>query len=123
MKISSVKFDFSEDYGVLSYVRDGCEKALRFGYGEYLDTVFPETSYYSMTITEPAGRELRALVTGSFPSRSELVVLSDVSDTMYGTLTMKFTFSGDGVRLDFSKSGEALFAEYVGHAEGKRKLV
>ena len=121
MGITSLRFDLSAKFGTLTYTRDGGERVLRFGYGEYLDTTFPETYYYSMTITEPADRELRALVTGSFPNENEMVIVSDVSDTMYGTLTMRFKFEGDTVSLIFKKNGEAIFDEYVGEAEGKRR--
>lgn len=121
MCISSLRFDFGEDFGTLTYVRQGSERTLRFGYGEYVDTTFPETGYYTMTITRSSGRELRTLVTGSWTSPADLVIVADVSDTVYGSLDMKFRFDGGKIHLSFSKIAEAILAEYIGTADGETK--
>lgn len=71
-----------------------------------------------MTITVPSNKEPRALVTGSWMSDHELCIVSDVVDTLYGTLYIRLRFDGKKVHLSTSKYGEAIFADYLGEADG-----
>ena len=118
MGISYFRLVFEKEKGAFVYYKDEKERTLYFGYGDFYDTTFPETKYYSLKITESANRELRTLSTGSWISENELAIVADVSDTMYGTLDVRIKFDGKGARLAMSKIGEAIFAEYQGEAFG-----
>ena len=51
-------------------------------------------------------------------SDHELCIVSDVVDTLYGTLYIRLRFDGKKVHLSTSKYGEAIFADYLGEADG-----
>ena len=117
--ISEVSFDFNEEYGVFNYVRDGVKKSLKFGYGKYIDTFFPESHYYYMTITKPGGREFRTLSTGSWTMEDRLLIATDVCDVSIATTGFVFEFFEGGFAAKFRATGEDTFWEYNGIAAGK----
>ena len=119
MKISSVSFEFNEEFGVLNYVREGVAKSLKFGLGKFEDTYFPETHYYGMTITVPSGREFRTLATGSWTMENRLLIATDICDTSIATTSFVFEFLEDLVAIQFTAVGEDILKEYNGRAVGK----
>lgn len=117
--IDNVRLDFGEREGTLTFTKGGEEKKLRFGYGEYLDTTFPDKSFYSMTMNKAGGRDFRALITASWPLNDSLLIICDIMDTTPGTLVISMDFSADEVALNMSKSAEAILAEYEVCVSGK----
>lgn len=117
--IDNLRLDFGESEGSISFTKNGEEKTIRFGYGEYVDTTFPDKSFYSMTMNKAGGRDFRALVTASWPLRDSLIIVCDIMDTTPGTLLISMDFSRDEVALNMSKSAEAILAEYEVCVSGK----
>ena len=115
------ELEFGEDTGVLRYEKRGEVKELIFGYGRYADTRFPETKYYGMVMNKPSGKEPRTLVTASWTMENKLLIISDISDTLLGTLSMTFEFWDDKVALNMVKVGEGNFGEYQGLYFGKQE--
>lgn len=95
----------------MRYEKRGEVKELPFGYGRYADTRFPETKYYGMVMNKPSGKKPRTLVTASWTMENKLLIISDLSDTLLGTLSMTFEFWDDKAALNMVKVGEGNFGE------------
>lgn len=118
-EIDNIRLDFGESHGTLSFTKRGEEKKLVFGYGEYADTVFPDKTFYGMTMNKASGRDFRALVTASWPQRDSLLIVCDIMDTTPGTLMIAMEFFEDKIAVNMTKSAEAILAEYEVCASGK----
>jgi len=118
MGMKSVTFTFDEDGGRLVYDTDRGEKVFDFGMGRYEDTFFPETHYSGRRINTPLGHEYRCLNAAVWQDENRLLVRSYVIDDYFGNMAAVFTFEGDSVKFDITKTAEWFMDEYVGHAEG-----
>jgi len=111
-EIDNLRLDFGDCEGTLTFTKGADEKVIRFGYGTYADTTFPDKSFYGLTMNRPSGREFRALTTASWPLSDSLLIVCDIMDTTPGTLMISMDFFRDRVALNMSKSAEAILAEY-----------
>lgn len=119
MKISSFVLDFGKESGCLRFVKDGEEKTLKFGYGEYVDTLFPDKNFYGRRSNVKSGREFRVLSTGSWDLEDRLIVFADISDETPGSLGIVFEFYDDKVALQLKSGGEGILFGYEGVASGR----
>ena len=121
MGLESFTLELGEECGILRFTVRGEEKRLPFGWGEYVDTAFPDKSFYGKYSNRKSGREFRALVTGSWQSENRLLILADVSDQTPGSLGIVFEFEGDSVALEMRGRGEGILGAYNVVCSGRRE--
>nr|MBQ4319416.1 serine hydrolase [Clostridia bacterium] len=119
MGIESFTFDVSGSAGVLTLNTNRGRKLFPLCLGRYADTVFPETHYSGRRINFPKGEGYRCLNTAVWESENTLLVRSYVIDDYFGNMAARFTFDGDKVSVNMTKTAEWFMDEYVGKAEGK----
>lgn len=118
MGIECFTLDFEEKRGVFTFVMNGEEKRLPFGYAECEDTVFPDRGFYGKQMNVKSGREFRTLCTGSWTSENRLLIFADVSDDTPGSLGIVFEFNGDSVSFEMRGAGEGILRDYNGYCSG-----
>ena len=118
MKIDTVRLDFDGDEGMFTFVMNGEEKKLRFGCGDFVDTTFPDKTFYDMVMNRSGDRELRTISTGSWTMEDRFLIVADVSDTTPGSLGIVFEFYDDKLAMSMTPSGEAILSAYDGIATG-----
>ncbi len=121
MGISEFTLGFNENEGLLRFVMGGEEKTLSFGCGTYLDTFFPDKSFYGKFLNLKSDREFRTLSTGSWTMENRLLIMADISDDTLGSLGIVFEFSGDTVALEMRAGGEGILTDYNGTASGRQE--
>lgn len=121
MGIDKMELDFGKANGIFRMWKNGEIKEIPFGYGECVDTVFPQ-KYYSMVFTPHVGdRFPRTLSAGAWTGDRRLMIIMDISDTLLGRLTVTLEFADDGgLAMKMVKNGEGLLGEYQGVAIGKK---
>ena len=112
MGLSELSLSFGEETGTLRFTVRGEDKLLRFGYGTFCDTTFPDKSFYGKYSNRKSGREFRALVTGSWQNEKRLFILADVSDDTPGSLGIVLEFSGNSVAVEMRGKGEGILDRY-----------
>lgn len=120
MGISEFTLRQEGDTGVLSYVRAGMAKELRFGIGMDKTFLFPE--YYSGTrlFSEEHKMQYRCSVRGTWIQENKLLIRVYAEDLYIGNMAMCFAFKGDQVGVKMSKSAQFFFDEYQGYAGGRK---
>jgi hypothetical protein len=119
MKISSIRFDFKADGGVISYMTPRGEKRLTFGLGHYSAGIFPETHYSGDTIGVPAHRGYECHTAAVWAEPNKLVLRSFLADDHLGNLTMNAGFKDGQLGLLLTKNAEWFLEEYYGFAGGR----
>nr|MBQ4317623.1 serine hydrolase [Clostridia bacterium] len=120
MGISSFKFEFDGTSSLLTYNTDRGVKLFPLYLGRYADTVFPETHYFGRRIGVPKGEGYRCLNAAVWESENTLLVRTYAIDDYFGNIAARFTFEGDKVSVDMTKTAEWFFDEYIGKAEGEK---
>lgn len=120
MDIWWVRFDFSEQGGVMYYENPQGEKELPFGLGENVFSKFPQEGYslWTASVPEP-GNRYDCAVSADWPEPQRLRIKVQAIDKYFGNLNMTFCFKGDEVAVLMEKNAEAFFNEYQGNACGK----
>ena len=119
MGITDFRLEFGEREGCFIFNMKGEEKKLPFGYGEYVDTTFPDKTFYDLTMNREGGRELSTISTGSWGMPDRLLIVADIIDNTPGTLGIALEFYGDEVALQMTSIGEAILSEYDGNTSGR----
>ena len=117
----TVRFDFSETQGTLTYVNARGEKQLHFGLKHQLVTSFPETHYSGKRISVPKKEEYRCAVSAGWDPCGTLTLLCYIIDDYFGTLKINFAFTEDSITLYASKVAEWFLDDYQGTASGHLK--
>lgn len=120
MGIEKIAFKIENSRLCFDYIRDGKQKQILFGIGEYSVSTFPETHYYGSAVRHPQGRGYKCISTAVIPQPDTLLLRVYSIEHNIGNVYMKFNFSGDGVQVQMDKYAEAFFDEYKGTAFGKR---
>lgn len=119
----SVRFDFHDDEGILTYVNDRGEKQIRFGLGKQVITSFPETHYSGYKISVPIQREYRCAVSAGWDIPGTLTLVCYIIDDYFGTLKMNFSFKEESMTMYASKVAEWFLDDYQGTATGHLQTV
>lgn len=110
-----------EDEGVITYLKDGGEKSIRFGIGKYLKTTFPETGYYDRRRGVPSGREMTCLNIAEWIEEKKLLLRVYITDVSFGSMFGVIAFKDDKVALQLNKHGQFILDGYSGTASGKMR--
>ena len=113
-----VRFSFGEKEGTVYYKNSRGEKALKFGYGEYVEGELPENHYSGDTIGTPLGRGYKYLGVGVWPEKTHLLLRFNVVDDYIGNFVGSFAFTGDRIGFRLSKTAEGFLDDYEGLAGG-----
>ena len=118
MGIAEFTFEFNGSAGMLTYNTNRGIKRFPLCLGRYADTVFPETHYSGRRIWTPKGEGYRCLNAAVWTEPNTLLVRTYAIDDYFGNIAAKFTFDGDKVSVNMTKTAEWFFNEYTGTAEG-----
>ena len=121
MGIETFRFAFHGGAGLLICQTTRGERRFPFCVGRYADTTFPETHYFGRRIREPKGEEYRCLNCVVWEDEHTLLFRTYLIDDYFGNMAARFTFDGDRVTLQMTKTAEWFLDEYVGDAEGKKQ--
>ena len=121
MGMTDFRFEFHGSAGLLTYQTARGVRRFPFCMGRYADTTFPETHYFGKRIREPLGREYRCLNCAVWEDENTLLVRTYIIDDYFGNMAARFTFDGDSVSLNITKTAEWFLDEYVGTADGTKK--
>jgi hypothetical protein len=119
LKISKARFDFSGDEGTMKYTNATGEHELRFGIGNYVEGIFPETYYFWKRIGESGGRGFRYKASAAWFNANSLTIYLYIIDDSLGTLKINAYFEDDHLTLAMNKTAEWFLEEYTGMASGK----
>lgn len=114
----SLRFDFSGDEGVLTYVNARGEHTLRFGFRDFAAQPFPETHYSGRRIGTPYGKGYDCLTAAAWSGPDSLAIYCHIADIYHGNLRMTFGFGDDWVTLRAKKHAEWFMDDYEGFASG-----
>lgn len=118
MKMTSVRFTFAGDEGILAYANATGAHEIRFGFGKQVRQAFPETHYYGRTMMRPGNRGYDCHASAAWCRDDSLVLTVYATDEYFGTLRMNFVFAGDTVTVQSEKFAEMFFNEYQGFTSG-----
>ena len=110
-KISSFRFDFNGDTGVLTYNTDRGEKKLTFGIGKNVECVLDEPQYSGKLINHPNGKGYRSYCSGAWKSDTIFILRVQVIDDYFGNMTFLFNL-GTNPSLTVTKNAEWFLNEY-----------
>ena len=122
MGMMDFTFEFHGAQGLLTYQTTRGERRFPFCMGRYADTTFPETHYFGKRIRQPKGEEYRCLNCAVWEDENTLLVRSYIIDDYFGNMAARFVFDGDSVSLTITKTAEWFLDEYVGTADGAKKV-
>ena len=120
MQITSVRFDFDGDTGVMCYDTLRGKKEMPFGMAKNVFFKFPEKHYYDTQINLPAGRELNAFASAEWMNENTLHIRTYIYDNSLGNMHTYVTFDGDKIEIKMTKVAEWFMDEYQGEAYGKK---
>jgi hypothetical protein len=121
MQITSVRFEFEGDEGVMYYDTLRGEKKMPFGMAKNVFFKFPEKHYYDRQINLPANRELNAFASAVWTAENNLLLRVYIADNSMGNLKANFTFDGEKIAVRMDKVAEWFMDEYQGEAYGVQK--
>lgn len=120
MQITSVRFEFNGDGGVMYYDTLRGKKEMPFGMAKNVFFKFPEKHYYDYQINLPAGRELNAFASAEWMNEKTLHIRTYILDNSLGNMHTYVIFDGDRIAIRMTKVAEWFMDEYEGEAYGKR---
>jgi len=120
MKIRKLRFELEKDGGILYLDTARGEKKFCFGFGHYVEDIFPEDHYDSKRINYPKGSGYRCMNTAVWSEPQKLVLKCFVIDDYFGNLTATFCFKGNQIGVRMIKNAEHFMDEYKGFAGGER---
>lgn len=121
MQITSARFEFNGDEGVMYYNTLRGEKKMPFGMAKNAFFTFPEKHYYDYQINLPANRELNAFASAEWVDEKTLHIRTYILDNSLGNMHTYVTFDGDKISIKMNKVAEWFMDEYQGEAYGKLK--
>lgn len=115
LAVDSIRVTRDGGRGALFFSRNGEEKCIPFGFGEYVQHEFPEKGYFGRRIREPKGDGYRTFSAGLWTQPDKLCIRSCLADWYFGNLTVTLSFtSPDTVTVLMSKTAEWFLDEYNG---------
>lgn len=121
MQITSVRFEFEGDEGVMYYNTLRGEKKMPFGMAKNVFFKFPEKHFYDTQINLPSGREHNAFASAEWLNEKTLHIRTYIYDNCMGNMHTYVTFDGDKIGIRMTKVAEWFMDEYQGEAYGVRK--
>lgn len=118
MQMTSVRFTFAGDEGILAYENATGAHEIRFGFGKQVRQTFPETHYFGRAMMRPGNRGYDCHASAAWRRDDSLVLYVYATDEYFGTLRMNFVFAGDTVTVQSEKFAELFFTEYQGFTSG-----
>lgn len=118
MQITSVRFEFNGDEGVMYYDTLRGKKKMPFGMAKNVFFKFPETHFYDTQINLPSGREHNAFASAEWLNESTLHIRTYIYDNCMGNMHTYVTFDGDKIAIKMTKVAEWFMDEYQGEAYG-----
>ena len=118
MQITSARFEFEGDEGVMYYNTLRGEKKMPFGMAKNVFFTFPEKHYYDYQINLPANRELNAFASAEWINEKTLHIRTYIIDNSLGNMHTYVTFDGDKIAIQMNKVAEWFMDEYQGEAYG-----
>jgi CubicO group peptidase (beta-lactamase class C family) len=119
MGIEEVGVEFRDKAGQLIIKKKEGEKRILFGMENYVEGLFPETSYYGDTIGIPYGEMYKCIATARWTRQDKLVIRCYIIDNYFGNMTVTLGFKGDELGLGMFKNAEWFLQEYQGFAGGR----
>lgn len=121
MGISRIRFDFSGDGGIFSWINAQGRKTLPFGMGYNVFAHFPQEGYSDdMGGHRTKDFYYRCAVSAEFSDEHTLYLYVQVIDRYFGNAHMQFIFDDeDRVRVEMRKNAEDFLNEYRGDAVGR----
>lgn len=116
--MKTLRFDFTEDGGTLTYENASGVHTLPFGAGHYHRGPFPETEYYGRRIGTPCHRGYDSLTAVAWRLPNELMLYTQIIDIHLANLRIAFAFESDSVTLNARKHAEWFLTDYEGFATG-----
>ncbi len=104
--------------GKLVYENATGVKEYEFGFGEYKETLFPETHYFDDTISIPSNRKYSAIACGAWVHDNKFAIRTFITDKYFGNFTATFGFKDNRVGVKMIKTAEWFLNEYQGLAWG-----
>jgi len=120
MKISEFTIRQEGDAGVLTYVRDGAQKELRFGLGRDVSVLFPECYSGERLFSKAHEMQYRCSVRGEWLQENKLLIRVYAEDMFVGNMAMCFAFKENQVGVKMTRSAQFFFDEYQGYAGGQK---
>ena len=105
MALKTVRFDFEDHQGTMTYENAEGTHTLRFGFGEHAAQKFPGNGYDSLT-------------SAAWVWENTLLIRSYIIDECFATLKISVTFEKDAVTVVMHKFAELFLEEYEGFASG-----
>ncbi len=118
MGMTTLRFDFDKDGGVLTYINAQGEKQLPFGLCRNVFSAFPQDGYPDDVGTVPGNRRFACATSAAWVDAHKLHLKVQVIDTCFGTLDMVFGFKENTCSVVMRKAAEDFFGEYDGEAVG-----
>ena len=120
-KITSFRFDFDGDEGVLTYMTPRGKKTLKFGIGKNVECNLYEPQYYGTAIGTPNNKGYRSLCSGAWKSDTVFILKVQVVDDYFGNMTFVFNL-GNNPTLNVTKNAEWFLNEYkISNASYKKQ--
>ncbi len=121
MKITKMKFTFTDDVCTLDYTNEQGDKTIYFGMDKNVFGTFPQEGYSDMVGNEYAsGNYYKCATSAAWTHERNLQILVQVIDKYFGRLYMRVTFTEDGqIAVMMHKDCENFMNEYSGYAQGK----
>jgi len=121
MGITKLRFDFTEQGGVLSYTNAQGDKQMAFGLCENTFGEFPQDGYPDEIATVPGNRRFHSAFSAAWVEERKLHLQVQVIDQCFGILDATFAFKGNTITVVMNKIAEDFLDEYQGQAIGYRE--
>ena len=118
MGIKTVRFDFTDEGGVLSYTNAQGDKQLPFGLCANVFGEFPQDGYADEMACVPGNRRFACAASAAWVDDTKLHLKVQIIDTYFGVLDAVFAFKGDCCSIVMNKTAEDFLGEYQGMATG-----
>ena len=120
MGITEFTLTFNDAEGTFAYKNKQGEKEIKFGFGENIPQLFPETNYSKLIGGEICeGHQYKCMASGGWVDENKLNILVQIIDDYIGVLDITVGFNGDYAVIDMKKMAEDFLKEYNGYLTAK----
>lgn len=122
MGITTMRFEFSQEGGILYYTNAQGDKKLPFGRCANCFCDFPEEGYSDSvgSVFEP-GHKYHAAVSGAWRMPDKLFISVQIIDKYFGRANINVGFRGERIGVYMNKCAEDFLQTYEGYATGERR--
>jgi len=121
MGITKMRFDFSEDGGILYYTNAQGDKKLPFSMLKNTYTSFPQDGYADEVGGVESDIHYKCAVSAAWVEPSKLHIKVQIIDKYFGVLDITAGFTDDKIGIFMTKTAEDFLDEYCGFAGGTSK--